>query len=374
MSAFAIFRLPYEDNCHVVMQEGGRPEELASVFSLDGKKGFVIAPFSIDSRHPVLLIRDDKRICVRPEQLLGHGADDQLAHVLEQMGLALDLPHQQEKVMSGSYGHYAVDFANFHSHIENGEFTKIVLARCCREENHRHLSPVELFVKACRRYPRLFVSLFSTPRSGTWLMATPEALLQGDGKEWSTMSLAGTMVLQGSQLDFDNPPSSDGQHDDKEIKWNVKNIQEQRYVSTYITERLEQVASDIEEKGPYTTRAGHLVHLRSDFRFTLPDTSQLGELLNALYPTPAVCGLPKDAARDFIIHNEFAPRQYYSGFAGPFYPEGDTHLFVSLRCMRIEHDACSLFAGGGLLSDSDMDKEWHETECKMETMRGLLSS
>ena len=374
MSAFAIFRLPYEDHCHVIMQSGGRPEELASVFALSNKKGFVIAPFSVDSRHPVLLIRDDIRICARPEQLLGHGGDDQLAGVLEGMASVLDLPQQHEKVMSGSYGHYAVDFANFHSHIENGEFSKIVLARCCREENQRHLSPVELFVKACRRYPRMFVSLFSTRRSGTWLMATPEALLQGEGKDWSTMSLAGTMVLQGPQLDFDNPPSSDSDHDDKGIGWNVKNIQEQRFVSTYITERLEQVASDIEEKGPYTARAGHLVHLRSDFHFTLPDANRLGELLNALYPTPAVCGLPKDAARDFIIHNEFAPRQYYSGFAGPLYLEGGTHLFVSLRCMRIGQEACSLYAGGGLLSDSDMETEWRETESKMETMRGLLRS
>ena len=154
----------------------------------------------------------------------------------------------------------------------------------------------------------------------------------------------------------------------------MKNIQEQRFVSTYITERLEQVASDIEEKGPYTARAGHLVHLRSDFHFTLSDASRLGELLNALYPTPAVCGLPKDAARDFIIHNEFASRQYYSGFAGPLYLEGGTHLFVSLRCMRIDQEACSLYAGGGLLSDSDMETEWRETECKMDTMRGLLRS
>ena len=119
-------------------------------------------------------------------------------------------------------------------------------------------------------------------------------------------------------------------------------------------------------------RAGRLVHLRSDFLFTLPDTGRLGELLNVLYPTPAVCGLPKDAARDFIRRNELAPRQYYSGFAGLLQPTGETHLYVSLRCMRLRGDDCTLFAGGGLLADSEMSTEWDETEAKMETMRVLI--
>ena len=99
------------------------------------------------------------------------------------------------------------------------------------------------------------------------------------------------------------------------------------------------------------------------------------KVLNAfaiLYPTPAVCGLPKGAARDFIVKNEYAPRQYYSGFVGPLDPNGETHLFVSLRCMRIAEGECFLFAGGGLLADSDQEAEWRETEDKMETMGVLL--
>ena len=143
-------------------------------------------------------------------------------------------------------------------------------------------------------------------------------------------------------------------------------------MATYVIETLEQFASRIGEEGTRTVRAGHLVHLRSDFNFTLPDTNHLGSLLQALHPTPAVCGLPKREAWQFILRNEYAPRRYYSGFAGMLQPTGDTHLYVSLRCMEILQDHCLLYAGGGLLRDSVEQQEWEETEAKMQTMRKLF--
>jgi isochorismate synthase len=116
------------------------------------------------------------------------------------------------------------------------------------------------------------------------------------------------------------------------------------------------------------------VHLRSDFNFVLEDTRRIGELIRALHPTPAVCGLPKQQTFDFIRRNESQSRRYYSGFSGPFNPEVDTHLFVSLRCMQILDDCYCLYTAGGLLRDSEEDQEWEETEAKLETMRSLLET
>ena len=368
MPALALFRLPYGRQCRLVMQSTGEPDELPSVSALSGKDGFVMAPFAVDTKHPVLLFHPDVDHIFDPDDLLRpERLPEPWAERLLQM---LDDHLEGQPSQPGAFSHYAIDFANFHAHIMEGDFSKIVLARCCVEKNTQNLNPLQLVVRACHEYPRLFVALVSSGRSGTWLMSTPEMLLDGGGKRWSTMSLAGTMRLTPEQMCFDDPPSPQ-HHDDGGITWSIKNIQEQRYVSTYITECLEQEASDIEEKGPYTMRAGKLVHLRSDFFFTLPTSQRIGDLLSALYPTPAVCGLPKDAARDFIIRNEHSPRGYYSGFVGMLCPKGDTHLFVSLRCMRIFRQVCSLYAGGGLLADSDLQTEWKETEDKMDTM-GLL--
>ena len=78
-------------------------------------------------------------------------------------------------------------------------------------------------------------------------------------------------------------------------------------------------------------------------------------------------------ARRFILQHEHHSRKYYSGFVGPISPQGKTHLFVSLRCMNILQDGiCELYAGGGLLKESEMEKEWKETEAKMQTIKRVL--
>ena len=97
-------------------------------------------------------------------------------------------------------------------------------------------------------------------------------------------------------------------------------------------------------------------------------------LLNVM---PAVCGIPKEESRDFILRNESLPRLYYSGFSGILNPDGETSLFVTLRCMRMEDVSdenaaprrFTLYAGGGLLKESSCQTEWDETEAKMNTMR-----
>lgn len=85
-----------------------------------------------------------------------------------------------------------------------------------------------------------------------------------------------------------------------------------------------------------------------------------------------MCGLPKAEARSIILNSETADRRYYSGFAGPVAIGGATHLFVSLRCMEVSGRRVSLYAGGGLLSESREDDEWKETEEKLRTMKDVL--
>ena len=148
----------------------------------------------------------------------------------------------------------------------------------------------------------------------------------------------------------------------------------EQLVADYLARRLEIHSDTIIQQPTHTVRAGNLVHLRSDFTFTLPSTEKLGTLLESLHPTPAVCGLPKEEARNFILENESAPREYYSGFMGPLCMEGETHLYVALRCMRLFPQCHVLYAGGGLLPESTAENEWGETEQKMETMRLCIAA
>ena len=160
-------------------------------------------------------------------------------------------------------------------------------------------------------------------------------------------------------------------------EWSEKNRDEQQYVTDYIEQCIKTFTADYSLKGPYTTMAAQLYHLRTDIAFRLRDTRHLGDVLESLYPTPAVCGIPKAETREFILRHEHQPRKYYSGFVGPLMMKGKTQLFVSLRCMNILLESsnlatCELYAGGGLLKESEMEKEWKETEAKMQTILKVL--
>ena len=337
---FALFRLPYAQECTWL---SGPVSDVPSLVDLTGKSGFVLAPFAPSERRGILLIGAE-----RVESGISGMAD--FPGISRLSGIS---------GLSGFSGgtdaaNYHVDFANFHAHLLNGDFQKLVLSRSIDIRRTGEETPLQLFQRACERYPRMMISLVNTPQSGLWLAATPEILLSGYQHEWQTIALAGTMKYEEG------------------LRWSDKNIQEQRYVATYIIRQLEQFTTDFSEEGPRTARAGHLAHLRSDFRFTLPDGVSVGEVLQALHPTPAVCGLPKQEAFRFILQNEHHDRSYYSGFMGPLFVDGRTNLFVTLRCMQIFADGYRLYAGGGLLKDSVEEQEWQETETKLDTMRNII--
>ena len=357
MNSFAIFRLPHADSCTMIE---GDAVVVPSFAELGNQQGFLIAPFMVSEEEPIVLITNNQSQTANSQKLTANS----------------------QKLTANSH-HYHEDFSIFHKALLDGQFRKLVLARCATVDNDGRATPMELFQKACRLYPRMFVALVSTPQSGMWLTASPEILLESfPENRWRTIALAGTMRLRSDKTD------NEGQH----LRWSAKNIQEQRYVASYLADVLRRFSDDVCEEGPRTVRAAHLVHLRSDFTFSLDNKrcTRIGKLLEALHPTPAVCGLPKDEAQRFIISHEHHPRHYYSGFMGPFNVNEDenenvdptshliphtshfTHLYVSLRCMHITDNAYHLYAGGGLLRESNEQQEWQETEAKMDTMRRLL--
>ena len=349
MAAFAFYRLPYKDSYTLVMQNDDDPEKLSSVDELNEKSVFVIAPFMPSEECPILLMRPDvvKHIKLKAEMTI------QEAEV--------SLSSKKEKQA------YAQDFETFHEQLEKGKFDKIVLARCSkmRSQAYAHIQAKELFLKACQMYPRLFIALVSTTQSGTWLMATPEILLSGNGCEFKTMALAGTQPAPASTIVSDKPIEG--------VEWQEKDQMEQQYVTDYIEDVISEFSQHYTKKGPFTTMAAQLYHLRTDFLFRLDDIDCLGDVLDELFPTPAICGIPKEETRQFILDNESIDRKYYSGFVGPLMPNGETHLYVSLRCMNIHQGGkFDLYAGGGLLAESEMEKEWLETEAKMQTMRKVV--
>lgn len=347
MNSFFIYKKPYEDCCHYYSQQES-PRVLTSLDDLNGCHGYVIAPFTEDKDHPILLLNGAS----------GRRIDIPLSEVSSLNNYLQDIEEESYDIQThydrATYQH---DFESFHKELEDKVFQKLVLARSCVVRKPKTLSAQTIFQRACEKYPRQYIALFHTKRTGLWLIASPEILLEGNPiNGFQTMALAGTMKYEG-----------------KDIQWSAKNKKEQKMVTDYIFSRLKPFADEIKQSKAETTLAAHLAHLRTDFHFRFKYPQQLGSFLLAFHPTPAVCGMPKEEARNFILKHEHLTRSYYSGFSGILDQEGDTHLFVTLRCMEIFSNECRLYAGGGLLKESVEENEWLETETKLDTMRRLLT-
>jgi isochorismate synthase len=127
-------------------------------------------------------------------------------------------------------------------------------------------------------------------------------------------------------------------------------------------------------KGPETLESGKVAHLKTSFFFPAEKISGcLGSFIADLHPTPAVCGLPKDLADEYIRTNEFHQRKYYTGYLGPWRLGGQVSLFVNLRCMEITSEEYILYSGGGITARSVPEKEWDETNQKAKTLLSVIN-
>lgn len=245
--------------------------------------------------------------------------------------------------------------------IAKGTFKKVVLSR--KEiVDLSNFDLVSIFEKLIQSYPTAFCYCWFHPKIGLWMGATPERLLKANNKKFYTMALAGTQKIQGKA----------------EVVWEKKEIDEQQYVTDFILDNLKNLTSEEIVSSPYTLEAGTLAHIKTDIEGEINENSSLKQVVSVLHPTPAVCGLPKDTAKDFILENEGYDREYYTGFLGELNKEGfnknelKSDLYVNLRCMQIKDNEAYLYVGCGITKDSIPEKEWRESVNKSATMKKIL--
>lgn len=260
--------------------------------------------------------------------------------------------------------------------IKSSNFKKVVLSRK-ETVNLQEASLIDIFKRLANTYPAAFVYCWYHPKVGLWLGATPETLVKIEGHRFSIMALAGTQVYNGT-LD---------------VKWDDKEIQEQRFVTDFVLESLKPSAESIKVSDTNTVKAGNLLHLKTMISAQLKAKSNLKEVLSAIHPTPAVCGYPKNPAKDFILENENYNRAFYTGFLGELNFETtssprsgkrnienrayaitkkSTQLYVNLRCMQLTGDEATIYIGGGITESSNPEKEWEETVAKSMIIKSIL--
>lgn len=336
---FALYNKPNADKLIGLFQHDDRLHCVSDF----NETGFVFAPFT--GNRIVLIPEIESEVLIedfKPEVTLANEST------------ALDSQSGIDKEDYKTLVQKAID------EIVAGHFDKVVLSRTeIVKLQHFDLNVVlgQLF----NRYPTAFTYCFFHPKVGLWMGGFSEQLLRMNPLGFQTMAVAGTQPYHENQ-----------------IIWGDKEKAEQQFVTDFIVDSLKGQSTELNISEPYTMRAGNVVHIKTDIQGQMRSGTGLREMLEILHPTPAVCGFPKEASRQFLVQSEGYDREYYCGFLGEFNKDfakggNSSDLYVNLRCLQIKESDAILYVGGGITKDSDPEREWQETVNKSLTMKDVLA-
>jgi menaquinone-specific isochorismate synthase len=259
--------------------------------------------------------------------------------------------------------------------IRGGELFKAVFAHDLLAVADEPLDPRFLLKGLAERYP----TCWSYAVDGL-VGATPELLLRRTGTAVSSRVLAGTNWLSELSLEPGAPisPVLAGELTDglgPALLASTKNRVEHRYAVESLVERLRPLCAEVlAPELPSVLRLPNVTHLATDVtaRLDPPDPPSLLRLAGAVHPTAAVGGTPTEPALRLIAELEGMDRGRYAGPVGWVDAQGDGELGVALRCAQLSGTTARLFAGCGVVAESDPDNEVAEAAAKLVAVRSAL--
>ena len=249
--------------------------------------------------------------------------------------------------------------------IRDGALRKVVLARAIDHPLPVGCTTSALIVKLRALGERATLYAHDLPGAGLFCGITPEMLFQADGRQVTTMALAGT-TRRGLNPDEDAALV-------EALVAGTKERKEHGVVVEHLVAVLRERALPFSvPAAPHPRLLDRVIHLESVLTAELGRADYL-ELLAALHPTPAVCGLPTATATHYIARREKLHRGLYAGALGWIAQDG-ARVIVPLRGGIIRQDLglARLFAGAGIIETSQPQEEFNETELKFSVMRQVL--
>ena len=347
--SFALFREPHTNELHFFMQDITQGNALPK--NWQNQTGFYIQGFDKSDKIKWIYADQYIKISVNDFKLSWNSIAD--GYKIKEVDLESKTVYSQ--VFREAYNN---SFNKAQKAIEKGELKKVVISRCDKQDYHLKWGEmIQAYIEALELYPSAFINLMYTPEEGLWFGVSPEVFLVKTSEGYVIDALAGSLKKT----------------EDLQPEWGDKEKKEQGLVELYIESLLDDLGLTYQKSKTESILAGNLWHLRS--RYVIDEINEVNALIAALHPTPAVCGMPKWDSMDFIVENESYDRGLYAGFWGPVnlaHQQG-FQFYVNLRCVHWDGDYLSFFAGGGIVEDSNLDKEWEETQLKMKTIGDVLT-
>ncbi|WP_026416547.1 isochorismate synthase [Actinomadura oligospora] len=246
------------------------------------------------------------------------------------------------------------------SRIRSGHLGKVVLARDLIAHADRPIDARVLLRRLADRYPTCY-----TFAVAGLVGATPELLIRRAGDQVDSLVLAGTTARGTGPADDDARAAG--------LFRSPKDREEHSYAVDMVRDALAPLCTDLDVPAePELLRLPNVTHLASPVHGRLAAHRTVLDVLAALHPTPAVAGTPTDRALDLIRELEGMDRGRYAGPVGWVDARGDGEWGIALRCAELSGTRARLFAGCGIVADSDPAAELAEARNKFRAMQYAL--
>lgn len=197
-----------------------------------------------------------------------------------------------------------------------------------------------------------------------FVSATPERIVKLAGNQFETAAVAGS-IRRGDDEQADTVLADALWHDQK-------NREEHQIVVNMLVKQLADISKLTYAETPQMLKTPQIQHLYTPIQGQLNAETPLFALVERLHPTPALGGWPREWAKKVIEDYERAPRGLFAAPLGYYLPNGMGEFIVGIRSMLVEANQARLFAGAGVLAESDLAQEAQEIQLKMTPMRELL--
>jgi menaquinone-specific isochorismate synthase len=251
------------------------------------------------------------------------------------------------------------------SELNNNRVEKLVLSRAYSFNLDSAINWSSLLDELFKRFPDCYL-FFIKKNNSIFFGSSPEMFLKVSGDIAEVESVAGSAARgEKSESDYEL---------EKSLRTSEKNHQEHLFVSDFISDILIKYSNNvriIEEK--QIRKLDNIQHLITKISAELNSNENLFELIDSLFPTPAVCGVQKKSAMKLIRELESHDRGLYSGIIGLIDFKGNCELAVSIRSALVKENKVTAFAGAGLVKNSDPYEEFLETNLKLNTILSLFT-
>ncbi|GAB1421445.1 isochorismate synthase MenF [Anaerolineales bacterium] len=248
--------------------------------------------------------------------------------------------------------------------MQAGQLNKVVLSRIAEIQFNDTIDIIQALDYLEKHYAACYRFLYEPRPRHAFYGASPEIIINVQGDSFQTMALAGSMKRGQT-------PAED-QALGQQLLEDPKEAYEHQLVIDQIEQRLGPLTSqlDIGQTGLY--KLSNIQHIYTPIKGRLKKANGVLPLLQLLHPTPALGGDPREIAIDLIRHSEPVPRGWYAAPVGYLDSQLDGCFAVAIRSAIAQEKRVWLYAGAGIVQESQPEKEWQETALKFKPMLEAL--